>query len=93
VASETNDETTTELEARVQRAERALADALRERNKLWAQLQTRIAQERQVEHMERVLADMQASLSWRLTAPLRLVKRLGGPMRAVHLVRRRLRRR
>jgi hypothetical protein len=93
VASETNHETTAALEARAQRAERALADALRERNELWAELQTRTAQERHVEHMQQVLADMQTSLSWRLTAPLRTVKRLGGPVGTAQALRHRFRRR
>jgi hypothetical protein len=93
MASETRHETFAELEARAQRAERALADALRERNELWAQLQTRIAQERHVEHMQQVLADMQGSLSWRLTAPLRSVKRLGGRIGAAQTLKPRFRRR
>ena len=67
-------------EARAQRAEEALAEALRERNELWAQLQTRTAQERQLEHQQRVIDAMQSSVSWRITAPLRLVKRAGGPL-------------
>jgi uncharacterized protein YhaN len=67
-------------ETRAQRAEEALAQALRERNELWAELQTRKAQERQLEHQQRVIEAMQSSVSWRITAPLRLVKRAGGPL-------------
>jgi uncharacterized protein YhaN len=70
-------------ETRAQRAEEALAQALRERNELWAELQTRKAQERQLEHQQRVIEAMQSSVSWRITAPLRLVKRAGGPLAAL----------
>jgi hypothetical protein len=70
-------------ETRAQRAEEALAQALRERNELWAQLQTRNAQDRQLEHQQRVIEAMTSSLSWRITAPLRLVKRAGGPLAAL----------
>jgi len=31
-----------------------------------------------VEHLERVIADMQTSLSWRITRPLRLAKKVLG---------------
>ena len=70
-------------ETRAQRAEEALAQALQERNELWAQLQTRNAQDRQLEHQQRVIEAMTSSLSWRITAPLRLVKRAGGPLAAL----------
>jgi uncharacterized protein YhaN len=70
-------------ETRAQRAEEALAQALQERNELWAQLQTRNAQDRQLEHQQRVIEAMTTSLSWRITAPLRLVKRAGGPLAAL----------
>ena len=70
-------------ETRAQRAEEALAQALRERNELWAELQTRNAQDRQLEHQQRVIEAMQSSVSWRITAPLRLVKRAGGPLAAL----------
>jgi len=70
-------------ETRAQRAEEALAQALQERNELWAQLQTRNAQDRQLEHQQRVIEAMTSSLSWRITAPLRMVKRAGGPLAAL----------
>ena len=70
-------------ETRAQRAEAALAQALRERSDLWAQLQTRNAQDRQLEHQQRVIEAMSTSVSWRITAPLRLVKRAGGPLAAL----------
>ena len=80
-------------ETRARRAEEALAEALRERNELWAQLQTHTAQERQLEHQQRVIDAMQSSVSWRITAPLRLVKRAGGPMGVLHKLLARLGRR
>ncbi len=78
-----SDPVTTDPEARAQRAEEALAGALRERNELWAQLQSRTAEDRRVEHLERVVEAMQSSVSWRITAPLRTVKRVGGPAAAL----------
>ena len=78
-----SDPMTTDPETRAQRAEEALADALRERNELWAQLQSRTAEDRRVEHLERVVEAMQSSVSWRITAPLRTVKRVGGPTAAL----------
>ncbi len=78
-----SDPVTTDPEIRAQRAEEALADALRERNELWAQLQSRTAEDRRVEHLERVVEAMQSSVSWRITAPLRTVKRVGGPAAAL----------
>jgi hypothetical protein len=78
-----SDPVTTDPETRAQRAEEALADALRERNELWAQLQSRTAEDRRVEHLERVVEAMQSSVSWRITAPLRTVKRVGGPAAAL----------
>ncbi len=78
-----SDPVTTDPEVRAQRAEEALAGALRERNELWAQLQSRTAEDRRVEHLERVVEAMQSSVSWRITAPLRTVKRVGGPAAAL----------
>jgi hypothetical protein len=91
MASETNDDTASTPEERLERAEAALQDALRERNALWAQLQTRTAEERHVEHLQRVIAAMEGSLSWRITAPLRVLKRLlGSPGATLRAVRSRL---
>ncbi len=78
-----SDPVTTDPETRAQRAEEALAGALRERNELWAQLQSRTAEDRRVEHLERVVEAMQSSVSWRITAPLRTLKRVGGPAAAL----------
>jgi hypothetical protein len=52
----------------------ALEEALRERARLWEQLHEQRAAEREVEELKAQIARMQASLSWRITLPLRLVK-------------------
>jgi hypothetical protein len=87
MTSETDDPTT--LEARLQRAEAAYEAVLSERNELWAQLQARTAEQRHVEHLQAVVAAMEQSVSWRITAPLRTLKRLG-PAGVLRAVRKRL---
>jgi hypothetical protein len=52
----------------------ALEELLRERARLWGQLHEERAAEREVEDLRRQIARMEASLSWRVTRPLRLVK-------------------
>lgn len=56
---------------RAREAERALEELTAERNRLWAELHRRIAAERELEHYRALLAQIEASRSWRLTAPLR----------------------
>ena len=46
----------------------------RERARLWEQLHEQRAAEREVEHLKAQIARMEASLSWRITRPLRDVK-------------------
>ena len=87
-----DDITSLDPEERLAKAELALDELRRERNALWAQLQERKAQDRHIAHLERTIADLQGSASWRVTAPLRTVKRLGGPVATLRAVRRRLRR-
>ena len=66
--------------------ERALA-AERWRDEAWAPLQELAAQAQRADDLEARVAQMEGSLSWRLTAPLRalaearraLRRRLGGP--------------
>lgn len=72
-----------DLGKRAERAEAALAEALAERNRLWEELQHRAAQEREVEYLRTLNAQLEGSLSWRITAPLRSGKQLAG--RARHL--------
>lgn len=59
---------------RAERAESALAQALEERNRLWAELQRRTAKDREAEHWRRRLEGLEDSLSWRITLPLRTAK-------------------
>jgi hypothetical protein len=62
-----------------------IAELTAEQARLWEDNQRLRAERRAIEHYERRMQDMERSLSWRVTAPLRSVKTL-----AV-LVRRRLR--
>jgi hypothetical protein len=59
-------------EERARRAEKALEEALAERNRLWAELQTRTAQDRELEYYRREVERMKRTLSWRMTALLRV---------------------
>jgi hypothetical protein len=56
----------------------ALEETVSERNRLWAQLHERISQERELDDIRRQLAALEASRSWRLTAPLRSAELLAG---------------
>lgn len=53
----------------------ALEVVLGERNRLWDELHRLKAERREVEYYENTLAEMRKSLSWRITAPLRVGKR------------------
>ena len=55
-------------------ADPALEEVLRERARLWEQLHEQRAAEREVEELRAQIARMESSLSWRITAPLRLAK-------------------
>ena len=71
------------------RQDEALAQALEERNRLWAQLQEREAQYAELEHWRRRVADIEGSLAWRITKPLRLLKRaLSEPVTALQVLTR-----
>ena len=79
-------------EERAARAEEALERALAERGELWADLQRRVAQEREVDHLRRRVAEIEGSGWWRAGAPLRLAqKALEDPVAAAAGVRRRWR--
>ena len=53
---------------------KALQEALEERNRLWEELNRRVAQERELEYYRELNANIMSSFSWRVTAPLRAGK-------------------
>jgi hypothetical protein len=65
-----------DLEQRLSRAEAALAESLEERGRLWEQLQAARAGQADEEHFYRRYRALEASLSWKLTKPLRSAKTL-----------------
>jgi hypothetical protein len=68
--------TGTDWEQRALGAEAALEEALAERNRLWAELHERAASDRELEYYRNLTQKMEDSLSWRITTPLRTLKRL-----------------
>ena len=52
-------------------AQQALVESLEERNRLWEELQSLKALRHENEYLQRLLAQLEGSLSWRLTKPLR----------------------
>jgi hypothetical protein len=60
---------------RARRAEEALAAAVDERNRLWAELQRKNAAEADAEYWRNRAADLERSRWWRAGFPLRYVKR------------------
>jgi hypothetical protein len=74
--------TGTDWEQRALGAEAALEEALAERNRLWAELHERAASDRELEYYRSLTQKMEGSLSWRLTRPLRTLKRLSMAGRA-----------
>ena len=64
--------------AEVQSLTTQLQAALEERNRLWADAQRARSLELEVEHTRRIIAEMQQSVSWRITTPLRGVKERAG---------------
>jgi hypothetical protein len=69
-------EETRGAEERAERAERALAEALEERNKLWEELQSRRAAEEDLAYWRGRAEDIERSRWWRAGKPLRLAKRI-----------------
>jgi hypothetical protein len=65
-------------EERARRAEEALAAAVEERNRLWAELQRRNATEAEAEYWRKRAADIERSRWWRAGFPLRYIKRFIG---------------
>ena len=65
-----------DVEERLRTAEDALAEALEERARLWEEVHRLRAERREVEYYERLADQMRTSVSWRITAPLRIFKTL-----------------
>ncbi|HEV7847362.1 MAG TPA: hypothetical protein VGO83_14005 [Thermoleophilaceae bacterium] len=62
-------------EERARRAEEALAEVTRERNRLWAELQSRNAAEADIEYWQNRASDIERSRWWKAGFPLRYAKR------------------
>jgi hypothetical protein len=60
---------------RARRAEEALAAAVEERNRFWAELQRRNATEAEAEYWRQRVTDLERSRWWRAGFPLRYLKR------------------
>ena len=52
-------------------AQQALAESLEERNRLWEEVQQLKALRHENKYLQRLLSDLEGSLSWRITKPLR----------------------
>lgn len=61
-------------EERARRAEEALAEMTAERNRLWAELQSRNAVEADLEYWRGRTSDIEKSRWWRAGKPLRVMK-------------------
>jgi hypothetical protein len=61
-------------EERARRAEEALAEMTAERNRLWAELQSRNAAEADLAYWRGRASDIERSRWWRLGKPLRVMK-------------------
>jgi hypothetical protein len=70
--------TGTDWEARALAAEAALAEARAESARLWTEVQELRAREREDDYWYRLYQAQQASVSWRITTPLRTGKRYAG---------------
>ena len=68
-------EPVTDPEERARRAEQALAAAVEERNRLWAELQRKNATEADAEYWRDRAAGIERSRWWKAGFPLRYVKR------------------
>jgi hypothetical protein len=65
----------TDPEERAAAAEAALEEALRERAELWARVNELRAQDREVQDLRAEVAYLRGTISWRITRPLRLLRR------------------
>jgi hypothetical protein len=62
-------------EEQLRQAEAALAESLEERNRLWAEVKRLQVLQHENEYLRRLYSDLESSLSWRLTKPLRKLQR------------------
>jgi hypothetical protein len=56
--------------------EKALEEALAERNRLWAELNEKRVDQRELEHLRRELDEIHSSRAWRLLGRYRRLKQL-----------------
>jgi chorismate mutase len=76
VSDTDTDTTSRDLQQRLDAAEAALAEARAERARLWEEVARLRAERREVEYYEARATQMQTSVSWQVTAPLRAAKAL-----------------
>jgi hypothetical protein len=74
-----------EPEKKLDDLEKALEEALEERNRLWAELNERQVDQRELENLRKELKAVHASAMWKLTGYLKLVRHVVG--KALHRLR------
>ena len=74
--SEPTTTTGIDWEARARTAEARVEELAAERARLWEEVHQLRSERRSVEHFQAVATYMEGTVSWRLTSPLRLAKRL-----------------
>ena len=67
--------------------EKALEEALAERNRLWAELNERQVDQRELEHLRTELRKVHGSAMWRLTGRLKRLRHVVG--KGLHRLRKR----
>ena len=85
-----NEVAESDWEARARRAEASLDEVLAERGRLWEELHRRTARDRELQHCRELVAQLERSASWRLTAPLRKAKRVAQSVRKLRARPRRI---
>ncbi|MBE2317417.1 hypothetical protein DVA67_015650 [Solirubrobacter sp. CPCC 204708] len=73
--------TTTDWQARAEAAEARVAELTAERARLWEENNRLRTERREIEYYERLATQMQTSLSWQITSPLRTAKVLNAKVR------------
>jgi hypothetical protein len=74
-------DTTTDWQARAEAAEARVEELAAERARLWEENNRLRAEQREVQYYEQLATSMQGSVSWQITAPLRVGKALSGKIR------------